>query len=157
VDRRGSEHRAATFAEFPQASTLVLQGSTDKPFEDVVDELEFAITEHNFRITGRNAIGKGIRKRGYPDFPNVEIIHFCSLEYARQVLEIDPGFVVQMPCRITVHEEGQKVVISAILLPEDHRDPRVNAFARKMNTRLREILDFALEKDAPPSPADGKG
>ena len=85
-------------------SQSVVTGVTDKPFEDVVFELDFAITERNFRITGRNTIGKGLRERGYSDFPNVEVIHFCNLEYAREVLLIDPGFVAQMPCRITVHE-----------------------------------------------------
>lgn len=122
--------------------------STEKPFQDVIEELEFAITERNFRITGRNTIGKGIRKRGYPKFPNVEIIHFCSLEHAREVLTLDPGFVAEMPCRITVHEERDQVIISLILLPENHADPRVNAFAKKMNALLYEIVAFAMEKNA---------
>jgi uncharacterized protein (DUF302 family) len=127
---------------------LTLRADTAKPFGDVIDELEFAITERNFRITGRNVIGQGIRERGYPDFPDIEVIHFCSLEYAREVLAIDPGFVAQMPCRITVHQEGGKTVISAILLPEDHTDARVNTFAHRMNALLREIVGFALGKDA---------
>jgi hypothetical protein len=56
-----------------------------------------------------------------------------------------------MPCRITVHVEAGKTVISVILLPENHPDARVVAFARRMNATLREIAAFALEKDAPPA------
>lgn len=123
--------------------------TTDKPFQDVVEELEYAITERNLRITGANKIGSGLRERGYKDFPDIEIIHFCSLEYAREVLEIDPGYVAMMPCRITVHEQGGKTVVSLILLPEDHPDPRVSAFAHRMNGLLREIVDFALENNSP--------
>lgn len=130
----------------PQSS-LIERSATNKLFDDVIFELNFAITERNFRITGRNTIGKGLRERGYENFPNVEVIHFCNLEYAREVLLIDPGFVAQMPCRITVHEENEKTVISLILLPEDHPDKRVNAFAKRMNGLLREIVDFVLEKD----------
>ena len=81
-------------------ATRVVRGETSKSFDDVILELDFAITERNFRITGRNTIGKGLRDRGYKDFPNVEVIHFCNLEYAREVLLIDPGFVAEMPCRI---------------------------------------------------------
>lgn len=126
---------------------LIERGVTPKSFDDVILELDFAITERNFRITGRNTIGKGLRERGYEDFPEVEVIHFCNLEYAREVLLLDPGFVAQMPCRVTVHRERDQTVVSLVLLPEDHPDPRVNAFAHRMNGVLREILAFVLEED----------
>lgn len=126
---------------------------TEKPFADVVEELEFAITERNFRITGYNKVGSAMRERGYERFPDMEVIHFCSLEVAREVLELDPGYIAMMPCRITVHVAGGETVISVILLPENHPDARVVAFARRMNATLREIAAFALEKDAPAAEA----
>ncbi|MEQ8234705.1 MAG: DUF302 domain-containing protein [Gammaproteobacteria bacterium] len=128
----------------PDSEALVDRYRTDKSFDDVVFELDFAITERNFRITGRNTIGKGLRERGYADFPDVEVIHFCSLELAREVLLLDPAYVAQMPCRITVHEEDETTVVSVIRLPVDHRDERVNAFARRMNATLAEIAEFAV-------------
>lgn len=137
---------AATAQQRPSLA-LIERGETDKSFDDVILELEFAITERNFRITGRNTIGQGLRDRGYADFPDVEVIHFCNLEYAREVLLLDPGYVAQMPCRVTVHREQDRTVVSLVLLPEDHPDPRVNAYARRMNALLREILAFVLEKD----------
>lgn len=136
----------------PASEKLIVRAVTDKPFDDVIFELDFAITERNFRITGRNTIGKGLRTRGYDDFPDIEVIHFCNLEYAREVLIIDPGYVAQMPCRITVHEAAQGTVISLILLPEDHPDERVNAFARRMNAILQEIVDFVVEQDSAANP-----
>ncbi len=131
-----------------RTANLILRGTTAKPFADVIQELEFAITEHNFRITGRNTIGKGLRERGYTDFPDVEVIHFCSLENAREVLLLDPGYVALMPCRVTVHVADQQTVVSLILLPERHRNPKVVTFAKRMNHSLREILAFVLEGDA---------
>lgn len=130
--------------------SLIERFPTDKSFEDVVQELEFAITEQNFRITGRNTVGKGLRDRGYQDYPDIEVIHFCSLDIAKEVLDIDPGYVAQMPCRLTVHEENDQVVVSLIKLPIDHADPRVNEFAKKMNLLLHEIVSFALEDNADP-------
>ncbi|MCZ6665653.1 MAG: DUF302 domain-containing protein [Gammaproteobacteria bacterium] len=131
----------------PESTDLIVRYVVDKPFSDVIFELNFAITERNFRITGRNTIGEGLRKRGYENFPNIEVIHFCSLEKAREVLMIDPGFVAQMPCRIAVHEQGGKTVISLITLPLDHPDPRVNDFARRMNAILTEIVEFTLDSN----------
>ncbi len=115
---------AAASAARP-STALIERGITDKSFDDVILELDFAITERNFRITGRNTIGKGLRERGYADFPDVEVIHFCNLEYAREV----------------------RTVVSLVLLPQDHPDPRVNEFAVRMNGLLREILAFVLEDE----------
>jgi uncharacterized protein (DUF302 family) len=136
----------------PQLTTPYLRAATTKPFEDVVFELNHEIANENFRITGRNEIGSGIRARGYPDFPNAEVIHFCSLENAREVMEMEPGFIAFMPCRVTVHEESGKTVITMPLLPEDHADPRVTAFARRVNEKLRRIFAFAVEDEARPVP-----
>ncbi|MGR8947144.1 MAG: DUF302 domain-containing protein, partial [Gammaproteobacteria bacterium] len=126
---------------------LIERSETSKSFDDVIFELDFAITERNYRITGRNTIGKGLRARGYEDFPDVEVIHFCNLEYAREVLILDPGFVAQMPCRITIHEESDKTVISLILLPEDHENEQVNEFSRRMNAILRDVVSFVIDPD----------
>lgn len=126
----------------------IVRAATDKPFDDVVEELEFAITDHNFRVTGTNNLGKALRERGYQDFPDVEVIHFCSVENAREVLQLDPGYVAMMPCRVTVHVQDKKTIISLILLPEDHPDPKVNEFARRTNVELRKIMDFALQQNA---------
>lgn len=140
---------AFSCAEKPtEPESLIQRFKTNKTFEDVTQELDFSITEKNFRITGRNTVGKGLRKRGYENYPDIEVIHFCSLDIAKEVLDIDPGFVAQMPCRITVHEQDDAVIISLILLPTDHKDPRVNDFSRKMNVTLREIVDYVLEENA---------
>ncbi len=127
----------------------IIRAVTDKSYEDVTDELEFAITERNFRITGKNIIGKAIRKRGHDDFPNVDVVHFCNVENAREVLEHDINFVSQMPCRMTIHEEQDKVVLQLILVPEQHPDPAVRDFSIRMNKTLKEILAFVLEDDSP--------
>jgi len=121
---------------------------TGRAFADVLFELEFAITERNYRITGRNDIGQGLRDRGHAS-PEIAVVHFCSLESAREILLLDPGYVTQMPCRITVREDGDEVVISAILLPEDHADARVKAFARDTNAMLRDIVAYAAHRRIP--------
>lgn len=133
----------AAAAERIESTGVIVRHVSGKSFADVVFDLNFAITEHNFRITGRNTIGEGLRQRGYADFPDVEVVHFCSLELAREVLLLDPGYVAQMPCRVTVHEQGGHTVISVIHLPLDHPDARVNDFARRMNGILDEIAAFA--------------
>jgi uncharacterized protein (DUF302 family) len=116
---------------------------TRKPYQDVVDDLEYAISERNFRITGRNTIGAGIRARGHARFPLMEIIHFCSLEYAREILEIDPDFLSLMPCRIAVRQAGSMTRVTAVLLPTGQKDARARQFVSRLNREIREIVDSA--------------
>ncbi len=128
--------------------TRTLRASTHKAFKTVVEEVDFAISEHNFRITGRNTVGSAIRERGHPRFPEVEIVSFCNLENARKFIEIDPHYAGEMPCRIAIYQAEGKVWVSAPLLPEKNRNPKVDALAQALNRELREIVEFAVEQDA---------
>ncbi|MDD5036282.1 MAG: DUF302 domain-containing protein [Methylococcaceae bacterium] len=122
------------------------QSETSKPYDDVLAELELAITENNFRITGHNHIGSVIRQRDNIDFPDYDTFQFCNLTLARQMLEISPAAVSYMPCNIAVRSEKGKVLITTHLLPADGPDEKLNAFFRTMNEKLKKIVDFAAEK-----------
>ncbi|NKC11515.1 MAG: DUF302 domain-containing protein [Gammaproteobacteria bacterium] len=119
----------------------VYQVQTDKPFADVLIDLEFAITDNNYRITGRNDIGAAIAARQNRPYPNYAVIHFCNLRDAQQILDVAPEFLVHMPCRISVREHAGDVIIEARLVPE-HR-MSVRKISRRINAMLREIADSA--------------
>lgn len=112
-----------------------------KSFDTVVEDVEFAITEHNFRITGSNRVGEVIGERHGIAFPHSVVIHFCNLEYAKQLLEIDANYLLHMPCKIAVREEGARVVVETVLLPDD---PRVKTVS-EVNTILRAIANYAAD------------
>ena len=109
-------------------------------------ELELAITENNFRITGHNHIGSVIRQRDNIAFPDYDTLQFCNLTLARQMLEISPAAVAYMPCNIAVRSEAGKVVIVTHLLPTEGADEKLNDFFREINAKLKKIVDFAAEK-----------
>ncbi len=117
--------------------------STPKPFDEVVEDLKFAITEYNFRITGHHRIGKAIAEREQKPFRRASVFHFCNLEYARKILEVRPSYIVHMPCRITVYEEQQDVIVDANLLPLT--DSRLNDINTKVNDILKAIVNDAVE------------
>jgi uncharacterized protein (DUF302 family) len=119
--------------------------TTTKSYSDVLTELEVAITERNFRITGHNKIGSVIRERENIAFPDYDTLQFCNLTQARVMLEMSPASVAWMPCNVAVHSEGDKVIVTTHLLPTDSRDPRLNEFMRKMNEELKAIVLFAVE------------
>lgn len=119
--------------------------TASKPYQDVLSELEIAITERNFRITGHNKIGSVIREREKIDFPDYDTIQFCNLTQARVMLEMSPSSVAWMPCNIAVRSESGKIIVTARLLPTHSKDVRLNNFVKTINTQLKEIIDFAVE------------
>lgn len=129
----------------PHSAPRFYQAETTKPYADVLAELELAITERNFRITGHNKIGSVIREREQIAFPDYDTLQFCNLTLARAMLDLSPAWVKYMPCNITTRTEKGRVYITTHLLPTDAADPRLNEFARTMNEKLKEIVDFAAE------------
>jgi len=104
------------------------------------------VTSANFRVTGENDIGGGLRERGYTDFPRYKIIHFCSLELARKGIQIDPRLGAIMPCRAALYEQDGHVVIAmiradAIIAPL--RNPALAEFQTELQAAFTRILTDA--------------
>lgn len=122
------------------------QVETNKPYDDVLAELEGAIADHNFRITGHSRVGKVIRERGATGFPEYDTLQFCNLTLAKTVLDITPLAIGYMPCNIVTYQLDGKTVIRTHLLPEDTDNASLNDFAKQMNLQLKAIVDFAAEQ-----------
>jgi len=122
------------------------QVETTKPYDDVLAELEIAIGEHNFRITGHSRVGKVIRERGASGFPEYDTVQFCNLTLARTVLEITPHAISYMPCNVVTYQFDGKTIIRTHLLPERTDNAELNRFAAEMNQQLKQIVDFAAEQ-----------
>ena len=122
------------------------QAETNKPYDDVLAELEIAIAEHNFRITGHSRVGKVIRDRGTKDFPDYDTIQFCNLTHAKTLLLMSPHAVSYMPCNIVTYDFKGKTIVKTHLLPTDTDNNELNKFSEKMNKVLKQIVDFAVEE-----------
>ena len=121
------------------------QVETDKTFEEVLDDTIFAITERNFRLTNHLHIGKAIRDRNNPDFPEYEVLLYCNLVYAKKMLELDPHMINSCPGRITVRQNDDKVTITAPLWSEQMKNNDLRTHMENMNVLVREIVDYAAD------------
>jgi uncharacterized protein (DUF302 family) len=122
------------------------QVETAKTYADVIAELEVAIAENNFRITGHSRVGKVIRERENIAFPEYDTIQFCNLTLAKQILQMSPQAIRYMPCNVVSYEYGGKVIVRTHLLPEDSGNAELDGFAANMNHTLKNIVDFATEE-----------
>jgi uncharacterized protein (DUF302 family) len=119
--------------------------STSKAYDDVLQEAEAAIAEHNFRITGHSRVGKVIRDRGAKDFPEYDTIQFCNLTHAKTLLEISPHLVRYMPCNLLIYQFQGKTIVKTHLMPTNTENEELNVFTKTMNQMLKEIVDFSAQ------------
>ena len=114
--------------------------STKKNYDDTVQDIEFAITESNFRIVNRINIGESIQERKNNKFPKNEIILFCNLTIAEEMLNY-------CPYKITITENDNEVIIGTRLLPTNSKSYDINKFSIKMNDILRKMVQYSASDD----------
>ncbi len=120
---------------------------TDKPFADVIQDIEFVITEYNFRITNRMHIGQAIRERGTDEFPENEVILFCNLSLAEDMLRQAPAYINYCPYKIAVAAINGEITLSTPLLPENSGDKSLDKIAKKINKILRTMIEYGASRD----------
>ncbi|MGR9088659.1 MAG: DUF302 domain-containing protein [Gammaproteobacteria bacterium] len=135
----GCAHPNGEYVSYYQVETL-------KPYDDVLTELELAISENNFRITGHSRVGKVIRERGAKDFPEFDTIQFCNLTHAQTILSIAPEAIRHMPCNVVLYQHQGRTVVRTHLLPTDTDNSELNRFSARMNRILKNMVDFAAEE-----------
>jgi len=128
-------------------SNQIFEKHTKKSFADVIQDSEFAITENNFRITNRLHIGDAIQKRGNNDFPQNEVILFCNLTIAEEMLKIEPRYINYCPYKITATESGGEIIIGTRLLPIKTGNTKMDTIAKKINKILRSMVEYAASED----------
>ena len=119
---------------------------SDKALNDILEDIEFAMTEHNLRIVDRLHIGQAIKMRGNDNFPDYEVILYCNLAFAEKMLELEPELINTCPGRITVRGKTSSYIISAPLWPEQNTDSRLNKLMHDLNNLLIKIVDYAALK-----------
>lgn len=125
----------------PSFNAPIYQKTTQKAFTAVIDDLVFAISQHNFRLTEQANIGRAIAEREEKDFPQLTILHFCNLTYAQALLEKQLASSLHMPCRISVRQLGDQVVIETILLAD-------NAVQQTLVDEINQILQAIVDTGA---------
>ena len=124
----------------------IYQLNSEYSFEETLLNLDLAISEHNYRIIHRSQIGQAVRDRGEKNFPLSTITNFCNITYAKEMIEINPDLINEMPCTIAVREEVPKgIIVSTRLMNEHSSNKKQNEFALKINNNLKSIVAATVE------------
>ncbi len=123
----------------------IFQQSSHDNYEDTLQNLDIAISEHNYRIIHRSNIGQAIRDRGDKDYPLSTVISFCNITYAKEMMEINSALINDMPCIVTVREEHQGVIVGTKLMLENSHNQLQSDFAKRINNNLKAIIEATVE------------
>ncbi len=136
--------------KFPEKSIEIYKKISQKDYINTIYDAEFAIGENNFRIVNRINIGLAIQERKGSAFPRNEVILFCNLTIAEEMLELEPDYINYCPYKITVTETlnlDKKVIISTRLLPTNTKSKNLNEFSINMNEILQRMVEYAASDD----------
>jgi uncharacterized protein (DUF302 family) len=78
-------------------------------FDEVLESMNLAANKLNFKHVGENMMWKDFRAvLDDKEAPRVEVHSYCDIAVGRDLLKISPEFLVFLPCRIGIMEDGDK-------------------------------------------------
>jgi uncharacterized protein (DUF302 family) len=86
---------------------------TDRPFDDVVSDVEKLTVEKNFRVLHVHDVQATLAEKGLERGP-LKIIEICNGKFAHEALGKSMSVSLFMPCKINVYTEDGKTIIKAM-------------------------------------------
>lgn len=85
--------------------------TSDKPFGDVVANIEKHAPEHQFRVLHVHDVQATLAEKGLTR-DSLKIIEVCNSGFAHTALQKDIQVALFMPCKFTVYTSGRQTVVS---------------------------------------------
>ena len=119
---------------------------SDKPFSEVAAEIEKQAAEHQFRVLAVHDVQETLADKGLERGP-LKIIEVCNAGFAHKATQKDIHVALFMPCKFTVHTEGDKTIVTlarptmiADMLP----DAGLNELASEVEDTLKKVMAAAV-------------
>jgi uncharacterized protein (DUF302 family) len=127
--------------------------TTEIPYEDVVLNLELAITGRGFVIDNRSYIGKMLRRTGKDlglggeVFANAQQFHFCPATYSRNMMEASPHNIAFCPYIISAYNlpDDPKTVYVAFRRPNIVGSEASQKALKAVDDLLKSLVEEALQ------------
>jgi len=116
---------------------------SDKPFETVVANIEQQTTEHGFKVLHIHDVQETLAGKGFERDP-LKIIQVCNAKFAHEALGKDMGVALFMPCKITVHTEGDDTVMTLArptMISEMLPEAGLEQLAAEVETTLKSVME----------------
>lgn len=122
--------------------------SYESPYSmaETIENLKRAAVGMNFRVIRIQTLDNGFVPKDQENLKQT-IIYFCNFDFLNQALAIDPRIGIFLPCRITVVESKDKVMVMAInplRLSTLFNNSELNRFCIEMRDIYVDIMEEAI-------------
>ena len=118
---------------------------TCRSYNETVENLKSAAIGANFRIIREQYLDAGIAEPGKED-KQKKIVYFCNFSTLNQALAIDSRVGLFLPCRVTVVQHKEKVLVMSInpkLLSNFFNNSELDKLCQQMYETYLAILEEA--------------
>jgi uncharacterized protein (DUF302 family) len=120
---------------------------TDRPFDDVVTDVEKLTVEKNFRVLHVHDVQATLAEKGLERGP-LKIIEICNGKFAHEALKKSMSVSLFMPCKINVYTEDGRTIIKAMkpsAIADFMPDAGLDQLAGEVDDIVTEIADRAAK------------
>ena len=123
--------------------TLAYTLTSNRPFDQVVANLEKTVPEYQFRVLHVHDVQATLAEKGLQRGA-LKIIEVCNAKFAHQALQKDMNVALFMPCRFTVYPEGGKTVVSLgrpTLISQMMPEAGLDTLAQEVEAILIQVME----------------
>ena len=118
----------------------------DVPYEQAVELTTAALKTEGFGVLTQIDIQATLKEKLNADFRRYVILGACNPTLAHRALSANLDVGLLLPCNVTVYEEGEGSVVTAVDPMEMLRglaaDPVTHAVAVEAGTKLRRVIEL---------------
>lgn len=129
----------------PMVDAPLLSARSSYSLKDTVDNVKRAALGMNYRIIREQYLDQGMAAEGAEDRQTV-IVYFCNFKTLNQSLAIDPRVGMFLPCRVTIREDRDGVIVSSINplhLSRLFNNYELDALCRELHAVYESIIEEA--------------
>ena len=93
---------------------MIYQVKTKKSLSDVTRDFEAAVQRHKFGVMGMHDLKAKMKEKGVEFDRDCLIFEVCNPHQAKRVLEKNAAISTALPCRISVYQEGDGIVLATL-------------------------------------------
>ncbi|NNC67243.1 MAG: DUF302 domain-containing protein [Gammaproteobacteria bacterium] len=127
-------------------------------WDDAVEAMKLRANEVNFKFVGSSPLWKQIEAETEQPSAKVEMFRFCDATVARKILDVVPEFIIFLPCKIALLEDGEGKLwvmtmdwdvswLDFAQNPNSHLSKEIREDAKRIRDNLSYIMEGAATGD----------
>jgi uncharacterized protein (DUF302 family) len=119
---------------------------------EIRQRFEEAAAERKFGVLGTHNIQATLNSKGFAFDRRLYIYEVCNPGAAKKVLDADIRIATALPCRVSIYEEGEAIVLETLrptVLIRMFQAPALEGIAKEIETAIEEIMNEAAALPSP--------